>query len=370
MTDGRKVRVLIVDDSALVRKVLTDSLAHEPDIEVVGTAPDPLVAMEKIARLKPDVLTLDVEMPRMDGLTFLKRLMRDSPLAVIMISSVAQQSSRVAIEAMAEGAVEVLAKPDGPYSVGEFRFSLARKVRNAAAASIRRPARDVPAVSSASLPAAPAAQSAGTVRMIAIGASTGGTEAIERIFRQLPAAMPAIVVVQHIPAGFSKAFADRLNTFCKIHVREAVDGEFAVPGTALVAPGNFHLRVRRVGAQYRVSVSDGLLVCYQRPAVDVLFESVAESGGADTIGVLLTGMGADGAQGLRRMRSAGAHTIAQDEASCVVFGMPKEAIRAGAVSEILPLDRIAARLTGLAGTRAPAAPVARRPSSISALNTR
>jgi two-component system chemotaxis response regulator CheB len=355
---ARKIRVLIVDDSAVVRKILSETLATEPDIEVVGTAPDPVIAAEKIERLKPDVLTLDVEMPRMDGLTFLKQLMSTRPLPVIMISSITQRSSSAAIEAMAEGAVEVLGKPDGPFSVGEFRFSLGQKVRNAAGAQLRRRAR-MAAAPAASFkeptPPATADCSGGPIRLIAIGASTGGTEAIERILRPLPAAMPPIVIVQHIPAGFSRAFAERLNRFCNVRVREAVNGDIASPGLALVAPGNFHMRLVRMGGRFRVSVSDGPLICFQRPAVDALFDSIADQPVRGMLGVILTGMGSDGAAGMKRMKAAGARTIAQDERSCVVFGMPREAIRAGGVDEVLPLDRIGHRLVAMCSERASAA---------------
>ncbi len=354
---GRKIRVLIVDDSALVRRILTDTLSGESDIEVVGTAPDPIIAIEKIANLRPDVLTLDVEMPRMDGLTFLKKLMREQPFPVIMISSLARQSSQVAVEALSEGAVEVIGKPDGPYSVGDFRFSLAQKVRGAANARVRRRMMTAPGTIPISRPPAPRAQQpvptpivavAGPVKLVAIGASTGGTEAIERILRQIPAAFPPIVIVQHIPAGFSRAFADRLNQFCAVRVREASDSDAVTPGVALVAPGNFHMRVSRSGGRGRVAVADGPLVCYQRPAVDVMFDSIAEQGGAGVVAVLLTGMGSDGALGMMRLKQAGARTIAQDEQSCAVFGMPREAIRMGAADEVLPLDRIAGRLIALA----------------------
>lgn len=351
MISNRKIRVLIVDDSATVRKILTDTLNSEPDIEVVGGAPDPYIAIEKIEKFQPDVLTLDVEMPRIDGLTFLKKLMQARPMPVIMISSLAQQSSRVAIQALAEGAVEVLAKPAGPYSVGDFRFALAQKVRNAVSARIRRSSLPSKPVVKGPAPDVGVRPLGGAVRLIAIGASTGGTEAIERILRQLPNQMPPIVIVQHIPAGFSKAFADRLDQFCRLHVREAVDGDAANPGTALVAPGNFHMRVSWTGGGYRVSVSDGPMVCYQRPAVDVLFGSIAERPANGIVGVLLTGMGSDGALGMKQMHDHKARTIAQDERSCAIFGMPREAIRAGAVDEILPLDRIAARLVSLVNER-------------------
>ena len=268
MTDGRKIKVLIVDDSAIVRKILTESLSAEPDIEVVGAAPDPFIARDKILRLEPDVLTLDIEMPRMDGLTFLKKLMQARPLPVIVISSIAQSSSRAAIDALANGAVEVLAKPSGPYSVGEFRTKLGDKIRAAAAT---RPRRRESLPHHRAAPAAPVVSppswnaSSGRTRLVAIGASTGGTEAIERILVQLPEQFVPVVITQHIPAGFSRAFAERLDRLCRIRVREAVNGDVVQPGSALVAPGNLHMRVVRMGGRFRVSVQDGPAVCYQRP---------------------------------------------------------------------------------------------------------
>jgi len=337
MSSTGKIKVLVVDDSAIVRKVLCDTLANEPDIEVVGTAPDPFVARDKIVALSPDVLTLDIEMPRMDGLTFLKKLMHYRPMPVIVISSLGQAGCRAALEALENGAVEVMAKPGGPYSVGELRSDLARKIRAAAAARPRRPA--ATPLEPATVPVAHAAPSDGTV--VAIGASTGGTEAIQRILLEMPPQCPAIVITQHIPAGFSRAFADRLNQLCQITVKEAVDGDRVEVGRALVAPGNYHMLLRKAGSGYRVTVQDGPQVCYQRPSVEVLFSSVAESACPNAIGVILTGMGADGAQGLLKMRQRGARTIAQDEATCVVFGMPREAIRVGAAAEVLPLHRIA-----------------------------
>ncbi len=341
----RKIKVLIVDDSAIVRKVLAEALAGEPDLEVVGTAPDPFIARDKIQSLRPDVLTLDIEMPRMDGITFLKKLMRYCPLPVVVISSLGQASSRIALEALEAGAMEVLAKPGGPYSVGELKHDLPHKVRAAAAARLRRAAPD-------QTPAPPPAPALGRMAgsssaLIAVGASTGGTEAIREVLEGLPASSPAIVVVQHIPPVFSTAFANRLNEVCRIQVKEAADGDRVLPGLALIAPGNFHMTLRKRGAEYCVSVHDGPRVCYQRPSVDVLFESVAEAAGKDAIGVLLTGMGSDGAQGMLRMKRAGARTVAQNEASCVVFGMPREAIRLGAADQVLPLARISAELMGL-----------------------
>jgi len=336
-----KIRVLVVDDSAIVRKILTESLSAEPDLEVVGTAPDPYVARDKILSLKPDVVTLDIEMPRMDGLTFLKKLMRFHPLPVIVISSLGQASCRMAIEAMRLGAVEVLAKPSGPYSVGELRLVLANKIRAAAAARVRpreapeaeeKPAEPVAAPS----PAGPF----NSALVVAIGASTGGTEAIQRILLEMPEDSPPIVIVQHIPAGFSRAFADRLNSICRVRVKEAADGDQVEPGLALVAPGDFHMLVRRSGNSSRITVREGPRVHYQRPSVDVLFASVAEAYKQEAIGVLLTGMGSDGAEGLLKMKNTGAYTVCQDEATSVVFGMPREAIRLGAAQKILPIDQI------------------------------
>jgi two-component system chemotaxis response regulator CheB len=344
MTAGRRIRVLIVDDSAIVRKMLAEALASEPDLEVVGTAPDPFVARDKILSLHPDVLTLDVEMPRMDGLTFLKKLMRFHPLPVIIISSLAQSSSQTALEALQCGAVEVLAKPGGPYSVGELKQDLPNKVRAAAAARIGR-AKPVLTAPAPVVPVVFSGASGSTV--IAIGASTGGTEAIREVLTALPANVPGIVIVQHIPAIFSAAFANRLNDLCKVRVKEAADGDRVTTGVALIAPGNFHMTLRKSGGEYRVTVQDGPRVCYQRPSVDVLFESVAQAAKGDAIGAILTGMGSDGAQGLLKMKRAGARTLAQDEASCVVFGMPREAIRAGAVDRVTPLHRMAAELTAL-----------------------
>jgi two-component system chemotaxis response regulator CheB len=349
MDAGRKIRVLIVDDSAIVRKVLSDALASEPDLEVVGTAPDPFVARDKIISLKPDVLTLDIEMPRMDGLTFLKKLMRFHPLPVIVISSLAQSSSQAALEALQCGAVEVLAKPGGPYSVGELKHDLPHKVRAAANARVGKAKLQLSAPNSA----APLVFSgAGSSTVIAIGASTGGTEALRQVLTGLPENMPGIVIVQHIPPVFSAAFANRLNDLCRLRVKEAADGDRLTAGLALIAPGNFHMTLRKTGGEYRVVIQDGPRVCYQRPSVDVLFESVALVARSDAIGVILTGMGSDGAQGLLQMKQAGARTIAQDEASCVVFGMPREAIRAGAVDCVTPLQCVAQELTALSATLA------------------
>jgi len=336
---ARKIRVLIVDDSAIVRRILTDALAGEPDLEVVGTAPDPYVARDKILALDPDVITLDIEMPRMDGLTFLKKLMHFHPMPAIVISSLAQPSCRAALEALQFGAVEVLAKPGGPYSVGELRHVLASKIRAAAVARLR-PQSSVPhAAAPDPSPQSPSVLPPSTV--IAIGASTGGTEAIATVLRKFPKNSPGVVIAQHIPPVFSAAFASRLNDTCAIEVREARDGEPLLPGTALVAPGDLHMMLRRGTNGFYVDVRTGPRVCYQRPSVDVLFLSVAEAAGRRAIGALLTGMGSDGAQGLLKMRQAGARTIAQDEASCVVFGMPREAIERGAAEQVVPLPAIA-----------------------------
>jgi two-component system chemotaxis response regulator CheB len=360
MAPGRKIRVLIVDDSAIVRKILAEALSGAPDIEVAGTAPDPYVARDKILALRPDVLTLDIEMPRMDGLTFLRKLMQFHPLPVIVISSLAQPSCRVAMAALESGAVEVLGKPGGPYSVGELRHSLSEKVRAAAAARLgRRIAAPAPARPVAAEPATFAGDG-----VIAMGASTGGTEALAGILVRLPAATPGIVIAQHIPPEFSRAFANRLNEICAIEVKEAQDGDPVRPGLALVAPGDYHLLLRRSSGRYYATVKTGPRVCYQRPSVDVLFQSVAEAAGAKAVGVLLTGMGNDGAQGLLRMRQAGAQTIAQDEASCVVFGMPREAIALGAAERVVSLAAMPEAILEAAGSRPAVAGRAPRPRAI------
>ena len=332
---GRLIKVLIVDDSAIVRKILQDTLSSERDIEVVGTAPDPYIARDKILALRPDVLTLDIEMPRMDGLTFLKALMQHYPLPVIIISSLGHASCQSALDALRLGAVEVLAKPGGPYSIGDLKHALPSKIRAAAAARVggAKPAAAPlrPVTPSSTFP--PGA-------LIAIGASTGGTEAIQEILTRMPADSPGIVVTQHIPPVFSRAFADRLNQLGPLRVKEAEDHDEVKRGHVLIAQGGLHMVLRRNGGGYCVALKDGPKVCYQRPSVDVLFHSVAEVAGAKATGVILTGMGSDGAQGLLRMKQAGAHTIAQDEATCVVFGMPREAIRLGGVESVLPLSEI------------------------------
>ena len=336
----RKIKVLVVDDSALVRHLLGEVISREPDMEVVGVAPDPFVAREKLLALNPDVITLDIEMPRMDGLTFLTKLMQHRPLPVIIISSVAQSNCDIAVEAMRRGAVEVLTKPSGPYSVGDLSESLPQKIR-AAYASRVRPANGAPKEVPAPSPVETAGAEFGAGTLIAIGASTGGTQAIEAVLVQMPERCPPIVIAQHIPALFSASFASRLNSVCKIEVQEARDGDLVAPGRALIAPGNFHMMLRKSDGICRVAVKDGPRVHYQRPAVDVLFQSVAAASFKRVVGVILTGMGSDGAQGLLKMREAGARTIAQDENSCVVFGMPKVAIEMGAAEQILPLSQIA-----------------------------
>lgn len=346
MSLERKIKVLIVDDSAIVRKILAETISAESDMEVVGTAPDPFVARDKILTLKPDVLTLDIEMPRMDGLTFLKKLMQHHPLPVIIVSSLAQSSCSISLEALRQGAVEVLAKPGGPYSIGELREELPAKLRAAARARIRKAEpSQVPSPPSFS----PATFRAETV--VAIGASTGGTEAIHDLLVRLPPDSPGIVLTQHIPKLFSASFAERLNRDCAFEVKEANDGDELRPGRALLAPGDLHMVLRRSGEMYRVQLQNGPKVCYQRPAVDVMFASVAAAAKGNCIGVLLTGMGSDGAQGLLEIRKAGGKTIAQDEATCVVYGMPREAVRLGAAEQVLPLPSIAGAILNLAAAR-------------------
>ncbi|MFH1060827.1 MAG: chemotaxis response regulator protein-glutamate methylesterase [Pseudomonadota bacterium] len=341
---GRPIRVLIVDDSAVVRQVLSKSLAGQTDIEVVGTATDPYVARDKIVHLEPDVITLDIEMPRMDGLTFLRKLMQHRPMPVIILSSLTQKGGRLALEAIEAGAVEVLSKPGGSFSVGEMAEQLAEKIR---AAARSRPMAKSQADTAVTPVATPITNVDLTHKIIAIGASTGGTEAIKQVLTRLPGTVPGIVVVQHMPPRFTTAFANRLDGICPFEVREAADGDSVYPGRCLIAPGNFHMMLRRSGARYHVEVKTGPMVHHQRPAVDVLFRSVAKAAGKNALGVILTGMGADGGEGLLQMRQAGAPTLGQDEASCVVYGMPKVAFEMGAVGKVLSLGDIAAEIMRL-----------------------
>jgi two-component system, chemotaxis family, protein-glutamate methylesterase/glutaminase len=336
------ISVLIVDDSAVVRQVLSTELSKAHDIQVVGTAVDPYVARDKIVALRPDVITLDIEMPRMDGLTFLARLMKHYPMPVLVVSSLTPAGSQTAIRALELGAIDVVSKPGGSYSVGDLATVLIDKIR--AAAQAKCTARSAPAVAGPPpVKAKPGSLPETTHKVLAIGASTGGTEAIREVLSALPATTPGTVIVQHMPEHFTAAFARRLNELSAMEVREACDGDAVIPGVALIAPGNHHMVLRRSGARYFVALRDGPRVFHQRPAVDVLFYSVAQEAGANAVGVVMTGMGADGAKGLLAMREAGALTFAQDEKSCVVFGMPKEAIKLGGAGEVVPLDRIAGK---------------------------
>ncbi len=343
------IRVLVVDDSALVRRILTEALARHPDIEVVGTAADPYVARERIVALRPDVVTLDVEMPRMDGLSFLAKLMRHFPLPVIVVSSVTPQHSDAALRALTLGAVEVIAKPGAMQATSDVTDALVRAVRTAARARVRKlvepvlesPCR-VPTI--ASLDA--------THKVVAIGASTGGTQAIESVLRRFPVDAPATVIVQHMPEHFTLSFAKRLDSVCAMTVREARDGDVLASGLALVAPGGKHLVIQASGARWVARVKDGPKVHHQRPAVDVTFHSLARCAGRNVVAALLTGMGADGAKGMLALREAGAHTIAQDDATSVVWGMPREAIKLEAVNEVLPLHEVAYGLLHALGREA------------------
>lgn len=341
------VRVLVVDDSAVVRRILARELDADPRIEVVATAPDPYVARDRIVELQPDVITLDVEMPRMDGISFLRRLMAYNPVPTVIVSSLTPAGGELALEALDAGAVEVVAKPGAAYDVGDMVAELADKVVAASRARVRRGQSARPAaVPPAHAPAGALART--THSVVAIGASTGGTAAIEAILTAMPPDSPGIVVVLHMPEHFTAAYARRLDQNCGIAVREARDGDTVGPGLALVAPGNRHTMLTRSGALYRVAVKDGPAVNRHRPSVDVLFKSVARTAGRNAVGVLLTGMGDDGAAGLAEMRAAGARTIAQDEATSVVFGMPAEAIRRGAAEHVLPLDGVPGAILRLA----------------------
>jgi two-component system chemotaxis response regulator CheB len=336
----KQIKVLIVDDSAIVRKIFSLELSKHPDILVVGVAPDPFVARDKIVNLKPDVITLDIEMPRMDGLSFLSKLMKYHPLPAIIVSSLTPANSEMALEALEHGAVEVLAKPGGSYSVGDMSAQLAEKIRAAACVRMGASTPMAEPIVENNGPGLSLALKRSTHKVIAMGASTGGTEALKSVLMAMPASSPGIVIVQHMPPRFTTTFAERLNGLCQIEVREAKDGDAVLPGTALIAPGNFHMLLKRVGGTYYVEVRNGPLVFHQRPSVDVLFLSVARYAGANALGVIMTGMGRDGAAGLLEMKKAGAYNVAQDEASCVVFGMPKEAIRLGGADKVVSLSDI------------------------------
>lgn len=363
----KKIRTLIVDDSALVRKVMADSLAPFPDIEVVGTAIDPYNARDQILKLKPDVMTLDIEMPRMDGLSFLRIVMERRPMPVIIISSLTTAGSQKAMEALRLGAIDVMAKPHGSRSVDSDGRRLANMIRAAAGARLRTPPQTPPPTGATPVATTkvepPSTATTCSVKvenpvprssrnLILIGASTGGTEAIARIFKDLPSTLPGICIVQHIPAHFSRTFADRLNQISQVSVKEAEEGDIVSPGHAYVAPGGHHMMARWIGSRHVIRLNDGPLIHHQRPAVDVMFDSVVKTGSARyTLAMILTGMGADGAEGLAKLKADGALTAAQDQESCVVYGMPREAAKLNAPMHVLPLDQMA----GFISTHAPQA---------------
>jgi two-component system, chemotaxis family, protein-glutamate methylesterase/glutaminase len=337
MSSPPRIRVLLVDDSAVVRKLLGDALRKHDDIEVIGGgAADPYIARDMILQHKPDVITLDIEMPRMDGLSFLRKLMEHHPIPAIVVSSLTQQGSAASVEALRIGAIDVIGKPGGPHAVGEVADRVAERIRALRGASPIRLGRIVP--TPAATPAAALGQGASRLRgLIAIGASTGGTQAIETVLTRMPADVPPIVIAQHMPAGFTKAFADRLNGVCRMRVVEAAGGEPLERGVAYVAPGDYHLTIDRQGLRLLTRLDQKAPIHYQRPAVDALFASVALVRGLPTVAMLLTGMGADGADGMVALRQAGAETIAEAEESCVVFGMPKEAIARGGATHVSSL---------------------------------
>jgi len=362
MPARRKLRVLVVDDSASVRQAMKSVLESDPAIEVMATASDPFVAIERIAHEVPDVITLDVEMPRMDGLTFLEKLMAQHPVPVVICSSLTDQGSQTALAALEKGAVEIITKPKlgTKQFIEESAIHICDVVKSAAHARLRRGARAAPPAVVPALQIAPKltadamiarpssrAMIATTEKIVAIAASTGGTEALRTLLEALPADAPGMVIVQHMPERFTASFAERLDRGCRVTVKEAANGDSVLRGQALIAPGNRHLLLKRSGARYFVEVRDGPLVSRHRPSADVLFRSTARYAGQNAVGVIMTGMGDDGAKGLLEMRQAGAHTLAQDEASCVVFGMPHEAIKLGGVGNVLPLETIAPELVRL-----------------------
>jgi two-component system chemotaxis response regulator CheB len=347
----KKIRVLIIDDSASVRQALTHVLEQDPEIEVMGAASDPFMAAKKIQEEIPDVITLDVEMPRMDGITFLRKIMSQKPIPVVMCSSLTEEGSETLMQALEAGAVDIILKPKigAADHLAESGMRIREAVKGAAVARLGQSRRSAAAsgptaklTADAVLPPPSGRAMAKTTEMVAcIGASTGGTEALRALLERLPANSPGIVIVQHMPEKFTAAFAKRLNSLCEVEVKEAVHGDPVLRGHVLIAPGDRHMMLERQGARYHVAVREGPLVSRHRPSVDVLFRSAARSAGANAMGVILTGMGDDGARGMNEMHQAGAYTVAQDEASSIVFGMPKEAIAHGGVDRILPLDQIA-----------------------------
>jgi two-component system chemotaxis response regulator CheB len=359
MDTRARIRVVVVDDSALVRGLLGEIINRQSDMQCVGVATDPLAARELIRSVNPDVITLDVEMPRMDGIDFLSRLMRLRPMPVVMVSTLTERGAEVTMRALELGAVDFVAKPRIGVAEGLQRLAddITDKIRIAARAQVRRLPGVVPteAGAKAATPVGVAPMGRlSTEKLIFIGASTGGTEATKTVLTELPPDAPAILITQHMPAGFTSSYAKRLDSLCQIRVKEAVDGERLLPGHAYLAPGGLHLSVERSGANYVARVRDGEAVNRHKPSVEVLFESAARVVGPNALAVMLTGMGGDGAQAMRAMREAGSYNICQDEASCIVFGMPREAIARGAAHEVLPLARIAAtlvaRLKSTAGT--------------------
>lgn len=360
MTARRKIRVLIVDDSASVRMTLSEIIGSDPDLEVMATAADPYVAVERIRQEVPDVMFLDIELPRMDGLTFLRKIMSQRPIPVVICSSLAEAGSDTLMQALEAGAVDVVTKPrvDTSQFLQESRMRICDAAKAAAHAKFRGVHKPAPPVvveakltADAIVPPHSAARAASvrakqpdTDPVICIGASTGGTEALREVLEKLPANSPPIIVVQHMPEKFTNAFARRLNGICAIEVKEAADGDVLQPGRALIAPGNQHMVLQRSGSRYTVNIVDGPHVSRHRPSVDVMFRSASQVAGHNAMGIILTGMGDDGARGLLEMRQAGSHTLAQDEESSVVFGMPKEAIQRGAAVKIVPLNRIAAEI--------------------------
>ena len=341
------IKVLIVDDSAVVRKLLTEELNKQKDIEVVGTAMNPYIARDKIVKLNPDVITLDLEMPRMDGLSFLSKLMKHRPMPVVVVSSLTPKNSQNALNALRLGAVDVICKPGSAYSTQNITQDIVKAVRTASVAKLGKmtepqAAAPIRKEGGAALTSSNDVHLVHTTnKLIAIGSSTGGTRALEAVITQLPPNLPGIVIVQHMPPVFTKSFADRLNTISNVRVKEAEDGDHVSQGTVLIAPGNYHMLVEKNGAKYYTRIKQGPPVHHQRPSVDVLFHSVAKAVGVNAMGVILTGMGADGAKGLLAMKESGAHTIGQNEETCVVYGMPREAAKIGAVTDVLPLQSIA-----------------------------